>query len=162
MQERDQVLYLLNLLRDQFPTSDLESLPPKFPSYVTLFLAHALRGIFYPSNFIYPITARFLLQRSELDLGDVPLLYGMLYSNSDDWKKERAWMIRFLADGMQGSDDWRLLRRRHTWDLLASLFESAIGDRPLRHGILEVRADFLLTCMCASLSGRLRNGNFRS
>ena len=78
MQERDQVLYLLNLLRDQFPTSDLELLPPKFPSYVTLFLAHALRGIFYPSNFIYPITARFLLQRSELDLGDVPLLYGML------------------------------------------------------------------------------------
>jgi len=34
-----------------------------------------------------------------------------------------------------------VLKRRHTWDLLASLFQSANGpeDRALRMGILEVR-----------------------
>lgn len=138
MQEKEQVLYILNLLRDQLPSSP-EDLPVRLPSYVTLFLAHALRGIFYPSNFIYPITARFLLQRPELDLNDVPLLFGLLYSSTDDWKKERAWIVRFLADGMQSSEDWRLLKRRHTWDLLASLFESSFSDKTLRHGILEVR-----------------------
>lgn len=137
MQEKEQVLYILNILRDQLPSSP-DDLPVRLPSYVTLFLAHALRGIFYPSNFIYPITARFLLQRPELDLNDVPLLFGLLYSSTDDWKKERAWIVRFLADGMQSSEDWRLLKRRHTWDLLASLFESSFNDKTLRHGILEV------------------------
>ena len=144
MQERAQVIHILDLLRDQIParieaSTSLESESiPRLPSYITLLHAHALRGIFYASNFMYPITARFLLQRPELDIHDVPMLYGLLYSSGDDWKKERGWMIRFLADGMMSSDDWRLLKRRHTWDLLASLYQSAPNDRSLRTGILEV------------------------
>ena len=69
------------------------------------------------------------------------MLYTMLYNSSDDdWKKERTWIIKFLADGMVGSEDWKILRRRHTWDLLASLFqsESDTGSAGLRAGILEV------------------------
>lgn len=52
-------------------------------------------------------------------------------------------MIKFLGDGMVGSEDWRILKRRHTWDLLASLFQSADGveDTSLRMGILEVGFD---------------------
>jgi nucleolar pre-ribosomal-associated protein 1 len=46
----------------------------------------------------------------------------MLYSSSDDWKKERGWIIRFISDGMMSTDDWRVLKRRHTWELLAGLF----------------------------------------
>ncbi|KAH8115698.1 ribosome 60S biogenesis N-terminal-domain-containing protein [Phellopilus nigrolimitatus] len=143
MQEKGHVIHLLDLLRDQLPEmSEISDEPPiRLASYTTLLLAHALRGIFYPSNFIYPITARFLLQRPELDVHDVPMLYGLLYSSSGDWKKERAWMVRFLADGMLSSEDWRLLKRRHTWDLLASLFQGSFNDRTLRHGILEVLAN---------------------
>jgi len=66
------------------------------------------------------------------------MLYNMLYSSSDDWKKERGWIIRFLSDGMMSSEDWRVLKRRHTWDLLASLFQSSESDRTLRKGIFEV------------------------
>jgi nucleolar pre-ribosomal-associated protein 1 len=62
----------------------------------------------------------------------------MLYSSSDDWKKERGWILRFLSDGMLSSDDWRVLKRRHTWDLLASLFQSSEDDRTLRKCIFEV------------------------
>lgn len=102
-------------------------------------MAYALRGVFYPSNFIYPLTARFLLQRPELDTSDVPMLFSMLYSNSDNWRKERHWIIRYLANGMASSEDWRVLKRRHTWDLLASLFQSAEADSTLRKAIFEVR-----------------------
>lgn len=116
--------------------------PRRLPSYTTLILLHALRGIFYPSNFIYPLTARFLLQRPELDTNDVPMLYGMLYSSSDDWKKERGWIIRSLSDGMISTDDWRVFKRRHTWELLASLLQSSEDDVALRNGILEVGATF--------------------
>jgi nucleolar pre-ribosomal-associated protein 1 len=139
MQEKLHVLHILSLLKDVVPSlPEPLKAPLRLPSYTTLVLSHALRGIFYPSNFIYPTTARFLLQRPELDTTDVPMLYSMVYSNSDDWKKERGWILRFLSDGMLSSDDWRVLKRRHTWDLLASLFQSSEGDRTLRKSIFEV------------------------
>src|SRR6266478_9982357 len=102
MLEKHHVLYILGMLKNVY--AEPSSNPPRrLPSYTTLILLHAIRGIFHPSNFIYPLTARFLLQRPELDMGDVPMLYGMLYSSSDDWKKERAWIVRMLADGMASS-----------------------------------------------------------
>ncbi|KJA21610.1 hypothetical protein HYPSUDRAFT_87850 [Hypholoma sublateritium FD-334 SS-4] len=149
LQEKPNVVYILDLLKDLMPTPTIHSseYPRQLPTYTALLLMHALRAVFNPSNLIYPLTARFLLQRPTLDTADVPMLYGMLYSSSDDhWKKERAWMIKFLGDGMVGSEDWRILKRRHTWDLLASLFQSADGveDTSLRLGILEILAN--LTC----------------
>ncbi|KAF9480206.1 hypothetical protein BDN70DRAFT_833085 [Pholiota conissans] len=146
LQERPHVVYILNLLKDLLhaPSVAASGHPPQIPTYTTLLLMHALRAVFNPSSFIYPLTARFLLQRPSMDSGDVPMLYNLLYSSNDDhWKKERGWMIKFLADGMVGSEDWRALKRRHTWDLLASLFQSADGPEsaPLRMGILEVLAN---------------------
>lgn len=138
-QEKPQVIYILNLLKDLLPPTEIDNPPPRLPSYTTLIMAYALRGVFYPSNFIYPLTARFLLQRPELDTSDVPMLFSMLYSNSDDWRKERHWIIRYLANGMASSEDWRVLKRRHTWDLLASLFQSAEANSTLRKAIFEVR-----------------------
>ncbi|KAJ7069818.1 ribosome 60S biogenesis N-terminal-domain-containing protein [Mycena amicta] len=143
MQEQPHVVYVLNILRNTLPSSSAGPLR-RLPSYTTLVLAHALRGIFYPSNFIYPVTARFLLQRPTLDTTDVPLLYGMLYNSGDDWKKERGWIIRFISDGMMSTDDWRVLKRRHTWELLAGLFQSSEHAISLRSSILEVLAN--LTC----------------
>lgn len=145
MHETPQVLYVLRLLKNVMdPPANADDPPRRLPTFTTLILLHALRGIFYPSNFIYPRTARFLLQRPELDVSDVPMLFGMLYSNSDDWKKERGWMLRILGDGMTSTDDWKVLKRRHTWDLVASLFQSSRNDTAVRAGILEVGDSFIL------------------
>lgn len=139
MHETSQVIYVFRLLKHAMdPPTSADGPPRRLPTFTTLILLHALRGIFYPSNFIYPRTARFLLQRPELDMSDVPMLFGMLYSDSDDWKKERRWMLRMLGDGMASTDDWRVLKRRHTWDLVASLFQSSKNDATVRTGILEV------------------------
>ncbi|KAL4075510.1 ribosome 60S biogenesis N-terminal-domain-containing protein [Scleroderma citrinum] len=151
MQEKSQALYVLRLLKNTMHTTPNLS-PHRLPTYSTLILLHALRGIFYPSNFIYSRTARFLLQRPELDIGDVPMLFSMLYSSSDEWKKERGWIVKMLADGMVSTADWKLLKRRHTWDLLASLFQGSQKDKTLCAGILEILAN--LTCnpqACTSL-----------
>ncbi|KAG1740308.1 ribosome 60S biogenesis N-terminal-domain-containing protein [Suillus lakei] len=143
MQEKQHALYIFNLLKNLIkPSSD--GSPLRLPSFASLILSHALRGVFYPSNFIYPRTARFLLQRPELDVTDVPMLYGMLYGSSDDWKKERGWIVRFLSDGMMSTEDWKVLKRRHTWELLASLVQSSVRDQVLRRAVLEVLAN--LTC----------------
>lgn len=135
--EKPQVLYILDLLKEAFIEKTGELGPTRLPTYVTLNLAHALRAVFYPSHFTYPLTARFLLQRPELDSADVPLLYTMLYSVSDQWRRERVWMMRFLADGMVGRTEWRVLQRRHTWDLVASLFNDE-KDVAMRRCVLEV------------------------
>ncbi|KAK0490295.1 ribosome 60S biogenesis N-terminal-domain-containing protein [Armillaria novae-zelandiae] len=144
MQEKTSVLYILGLLRDAIPQPSAGECPKRLPTYSTLVLLHALRGVFYPSHFTYPLTARFLLQRPELDISDVPMLFGSLYSSSDNWKHERAWMIRLLSDGLVSTDDWKVFKRRHTWDLLASIFQAS-DDSALRKGILEVLAN--LTCI---------------
>jgi len=141
MQEKPHVIYLLNLLRDHVPASADGSGHPRFPTFASLILCHALRGIFYPSNFIYPLTARFLLQRVELDIQDIPMFLGMLYSGSgENWRRERAWMIRFLTDGMTSAQDWKVLRKRHAWDLVASMFQGFSQDHTFRNGILEVNS----------------------
>ncbi|EDQ98786.1 uncharacterized protein LACBIDRAFT_296180 [Laccaria bicolor S238N-H82] len=60
----------------------------------------------------------------------------MLYSSdSEGWKKERAWIVRMLADRMVGTGYWRVLRRRHGWDLLARLWQRE-DDAGTRLGIL--------------------------
>lgn len=139
MIEKNQVLYVLGILKNTLPQEDNV---PKLPNFVVIFLAHALRCIFYPSSFLYPIISRFLLQRPEFDLTDVPLLYSLLFSIEDtEWVKERTWMIRYLAQVMDGGDfaDWKILRRRHTWDLIASMWQaSKPEEKSLRKGILEV------------------------
>ncbi|KAG1766782.1 ribosome 60S biogenesis N-terminal-domain-containing protein, partial [Suillus occidentalis] len=140
MQEKQHALYIFNLLKNLIKPPS-EGPPLRLPSYASLILSHALRGVFYPSNFIYPRTARFLLQRPELDVTDVPMLYGMLYGSSDDWKKERGWIVRFLSDGMMSTEDWKVLKRRHTWDLLSSLMQSSVRDHALRRAVLEVLAN---------------------
>lgn len=48
------------------------------------------------------------------------------------------WMIRFLTDGMTSAQDWKISRKRHTWDLVASMFQGFSQDHTLRVGILEV------------------------
>ncbi|QRW25282.1 nucleolar pre-ribosomal-associated protein 1 [Rhizoctonia solani] len=139
-QERNQLIYTLDLLRNLIPQPD--STPshtiPRLPTYTTLLFSHALRDIFSPATPLYPLISRFLLQRPQFDPKDVPLLYTLLYSSSGEWRRERGWMLRFLADGMRSTEDWKVLKRRHTWDLLASLFQSSIEDRMLRLSILEV------------------------
>ena len=141
MQEKHHVLYILHLLKNALKEPVEEGPTQRLPSFSTLLLSHALRGVFYPEHFVYPLTARFLLQRPELDTSDVPMLYSMLYSSSDDWKKERSWILKFLADAMlsPGDEEWRIFKRRHTWDLLAGLFQSGRQDRTLRNEILEAR-----------------------
>lgn len=49
------------------------------------------------------------------------------------------WIVRFIANGMVGSEDWKILARRHVWDLLATLFQASPVDKGLRRAILDVR-----------------------
>ncbi|KAJ1022552.1 hypothetical protein NDA16_003541 [Ustilago loliicola] len=131
-QEKDHLIMVLDLLRDALdsatPLQDSDTPSPAafLPTTTTLFIAHALRSVVTPGSFIYPVISHFLLQRPELDVGDVPLLYNLLYTASDKYKQERMWMLRFLRDVARsgGRSDWKIFKRRRTWELLASLYDA--------------------------------------
>ncbi|KAL1411880.1 hypothetical protein Q8F55_002862 [Vanrija albida] len=137
--EQLQVVHTLELVSHALPapaTEDgTEPKQPRLPPLIALFITYALRAIAYPGSFFYPLSSRFLLQRPTLDIADVPALYGMLYAAGDGAKRERAFIVRLLKDGARTEADWRILARRNTWSLLASLFQSSL-DAPLRNNIL--------------------------
>jgi nucleolar pre-ribosomal-associated protein 1 len=107
--ERDQLVYTLRLIRHVLPSPDTDDTvdaarphdTARLPTLTSLFIAHALRAIANPGHFLYPLTSRFLLQRPTFDAYDVPMLFGMLYSYSDEFKRERGWIIRLLRDGVR-------------------------------------------------------------
>ncbi|KAG8780475.1 hypothetical protein FRC15_009541 [Serendipita sp. 397] len=147
--EKAQTFYIfkmLSRLHKATPANESPTENPRLSTYATLFFAHAIRAVYTPASSLYPLVSRFLLQRPEFDLNDPPMLYSMLYSSlsSDfgkrggNWKRERVWMLRFLADGMVSSQDWKVLQRRHTWDLLATTYHTHSNDGAIKQGVLKV------------------------
>ncbi len=135
-QEKDHLVMVLDLLRDALDAAAAiqddtasPSSAPFLPTTTTLFIAHSLRSVTTPASFIYPTISHFLLQRPELDVGDVPLLYNLLYTASDRYKQERMWILRFLRDVARsgGRSDWKIFKRRRTWELLASMYDACEG-----------------------------------
>ncbi|KWU41852.1 hypothetical protein RHOSPDRAFT_36620 [Rhodotorula sp. JG-1b] len=132
------------------------------PASIALFLAHCISLVGAPESPLYPTFMRFLLQRSTIDARDVPMFYSMLYSsNADEFaaspRDERAWMVRFLMEGLVRTQDWKIYRRRQVFELLASLFSSTRADPSMRRAVLKflVRATSIPTAARELLS---RNG----
>ena len=135
LHEAGHLIYASQLLQNSYNV--MYASTQRLNPFLSLVFAHFVRGLSYPTEFTYPLISQFLLQRMELDLNDVPMLYGLLYSCSGDWRKERSWILRIIASGTDSSDAWHVLRRRYTWDLLASLSQSN-GENCYRRNMLEV------------------------
>ncbi|MCO5604665.1 hypothetical protein L7F22_058835 [Adiantum nelumboides] len=135
--ERGHVLLILDAARNIMGVSD--GVPAYQPLTTTLFLAHALRCLAAPSTVLFPYTMHHLLQRPLFDGSDVPLLFNSIFSSTDHVRQERGWMLRFIRDVLQsgGSVEWAILRRRHVWDLIVSLYTTA-PDRSTRSMIEDV------------------------
>lgn len=80
------------------------------------------------------------------------MLFGMLYASGEGHKRDRSWMVRFIKDSTRSEavrcvlmsrrradeQDWRLLKRRKTVELLQTLFSSSL-DINFRRLVLQVR-----------------------
>lgn len=117
----------------------------RVPFMMALFFAHAFRTIGEPSSYLYPLVSAFLLRRPIMDFKDVPMLYDLLYAAGQGSRRERRWMVRFIRDSVRSRSvssssgdqstsvtlthqvlfqDWQICKRRHTFALLASIFQS--------------------------------------
>ncbi|KAK0533220.1 hypothetical protein OC834_002320 [Tilletia horrida] len=135
--ERGHLLLILDAIRntDEAGSSVFEPLPLT----TSLFLAHALHALANPALFTYPLFTHFLLQRPIVDARDVPMLYNMFSSSTENAAREREWMLRFLRDCMRsgGRLEWRILKRRHVWELLCSAYTSSAKSEARNNTIRE-------------------------
>lgn len=130
--------YLLQNFRNTIPQQEMHEEVPRQPTLITAFVSHATRAIVNPSNHAYPLIMRFLLQRPQLDVKNVPLFFDLLLSYSEDRRWERGWILKLLRDGVKSSLDWQMMKRRHNWDVLATLYESSTDDTAIKTLIEEV------------------------
>ncbi|CAO1636111.1 unnamed protein product [Sympodiomycopsis kandeliae] len=135
LQEKDHLLMALDAIKNNLSST----LPSILPLTTTLFISHQLRLITSPSSILYPTFSHFLLQRSTFDISDVPILYSMLQSsNPDHWKVERLWMLKYLRDCLRSSGsytlEWKVFKRRYTWELLCSLYNGILQSITQNNG----------------------------
>lgn len=126
-QEKPQLVYTLRVLRHSIESSEESKSQPRLPVIISTFLAHAIRSLAVPSNPIYPASSRFLLQRHKLDIGDVPMLFTMLYASGEGHKRDRNFIVRFIRDSTR-SEAVSLLP-------CSSLAEGFLREKRLTHRI---------------------------
>ncbi|KDE02566.1 hypothetical protein MVLG_06882 [Microbotryum lychnidis-dioicae p1A1 Lamole] len=131
--ERDELALVLHMSRQCIYRVNGEPVP----AVISLFLCCCVLALGTPASTLYPAFMQFLLQRSQVDQHDVPMFYATLYSSSALPEEERKWLVLFLGHGLMRAQDWRILRRRQSFELLVSLFESAQHDSFLRLHILQ-------------------------
>ncbi|KAG0365693.1 ribosome 60S biogenesis N-terminal-domain-containing protein [Gamsiella multidivaricata] len=138
MREKNQLLLLLDSLKNSIVDREDMVSTPRIPAVITTFVAHALSYLLKPDHFMYPHVNKFCLQRPTIDLEDIPMFYSMFNSSSEQHRKERVWMLRLLATSLKIADDYRLFKRRHVVDLLMAFFNSQLSEPLSRKIVIEI------------------------
>ncbi|KAL1920446.1 uncharacterized protein VTP21DRAFT_823 [Calcarisporiella thermophila] len=139
--EKRHIIVLLDALKNGIVLSENEDEANELgrvPAPVTVFVGHALVILLNPAHFMYAHVNRFLLQRPFIDIEDIPMFYSLFNSSTANFKKERMWILRLLISGLKASEDYKLFKRRHVWDLLTGFNNSQLADAISRKLILEL------------------------
>lgn len=136
MKEKNQVMLFLNVFRNGLVYDD--DVPVIVPSLISSFAAQCLMIILKPDSDMYPLINQFCLQRPVLDFDDIPMFYSLFYSTSNECRKERIWILRLILRGINTVQDYRILQRRHVFEILMKFFVSPVADSGCRKIVLEV------------------------
>jgi len=139
MREKNQLVLLLDSLKNSIVDREDGTAPPRIPAVITTFVAHALSSLLKPDHFMYPHVNKFCLQRPTIDLEDIPMFYSMFNSSSEHHRKERVWMLRLLASSLKTAEEYRMFKRRHVIDLLVAFFNSQLSEPLSKKIVIEVK-----------------------
>jgi hypothetical protein len=128
--EQGQVSLVLSALRNAVSES-FERLPSIHVSFVIACLYVVMR----PMHRLYTIVNKYFLKTTTLDTSDIPMLYSSFRSGDTISSVQQLWMLRVLARAMQCGNDHAVLRRRHGYHLLMTLFNSPAVPVEIVRGI---------------------------
>lgn len=135
--DKNQVLLVLESLANVLPNRSMEVFP-QLSGIFALFVAQSLMVMLKPELDVYPSINRFYLQKEIVNSQDIPLFYDLFYSESDDAKKERLWMLRLLVCGLKGQLDIELFQKRRVVPILCGFYASPLSDGVSKKLVLEV------------------------
>ncbi|CAJ0843661.1 7056_t:CDS:10 [Entrophospora sp. SA101] len=69
---------------------------------------------------------------------DIPMFYNLFYSSSDNYQKERVWLLRLLSAGLKTNEDYKIFKRRHAWDIISGYYNSSLTDNITKKIIIEI------------------------
>ena len=137
IKERNQIMLLLTSLKNGIIYDPATDEPPRIPTIISSFCAQALIIMLKPESDMYSNVNRFLLQRTFIDVEDVPIFYSLIYSSQDSCVKERHWILRLLSTGLKTESDYGPYKRRHVLEILMGLFSSSLTDDISQKFIIE-------------------------
>ncbi|CAI2172221.1 19997_t:CDS:10 [Funneliformis geosporum] len=138
--EKSQILLLLNSLKNSITNRDNDGDEDiqRIPTIIAIFIAHSLSILINPGHFMYPLINKFLLQRPFLDLEDIPMFYNLFHSSTENFQKERVWILRLLSAGLKTHDDYKIFKRRYVWDIISGYYNSPLADNITRKLVIEI------------------------
>lgn len=92
------------------------------------FVSEALGIMMRPTHALYRQVNRFFLSHPTFSLTDTPLFNQLFLSDSENYRQERAWCLRYLLRGLQSERDYEVLARRHIVSQLQSFALSQACD----------------------------------
>lgn len=133
--ERFQVMLVLHSLRGA-----IEQPYQRLPAAITAFVSASLHVLVRPEHAMYEQLNRFLLQRAQLDLTDIPMFYSLFNSaNAKDFKYERSWILKVLLESVAPTGlDLPIFRRRHVFELLMGFFDVGFSDAYTCRLVLQI------------------------
>lgn len=131
--QKPQYSWILKVLKN-----GITQLYQRIPTVITYFLVKVISILFNPEHYMFISINQFFLQRPILDLDDIPMFYSLFNSSSDEYKKERLWILNIMYLGIQTEEDVKLFKRRHVFELLLSFFNSYLADEESRRVVLKI------------------------
>ncbi|NXW05576.1 NPA1P protein, partial [Fregetta grallaria] len=131
--EKSQLLYLLDAVQNGIGHPNL-----RFTFSLTLYIARVAQQILKPEEHMYIKVNRFLLSHQYLDLRKVPGFFQLFYSFDFEYKTERAWILRFLGEGLRDKHCYELYDYQRIFQVILSFFNSPLCDEGSQSRILEI------------------------
>ncbi|KAI8388470.1 ribosome 60S biogenesis N-terminal-domain-containing protein [Radiomyces spectabilis] len=136
--EKDQIVFLLDGLRNSITSRSEALVPPRIPAATCICVAHALSVILHPGHYMAPHVLKWLTQSSSFDLDYIPMFAPLFTSSSSGHKRERLWLLRVLSSSMRTFDDYQVFNRHRVWDVLGTFYNSVAADDTSKKAIIEI------------------------
>lgn len=98
------------------------------PTVTALFFAQSVGIVTNPGHFLYEKIMTLLQARPGVYLNEVPLLKSLLYSETETYWKELAWVLGVIADGLRSERDLEVCRRGVFENLMSIFTTSSSGS----------------------------------
>ncbi|KAI1717634.1 nucleolar pre-ribosomal-associated protein 1 domain-containing protein [Ditylenchus destructor] len=132
--EGQQYIYLIYIFKNSIYERN-----QRVPHVVSHFFARVSKLLMVPEDEVFTPIMAFLALKPSIDLQMVPEFLKLFFSGStENFKKERQWIIRLCSESMLEPNDYNILCKSYVVEYCQALFVTPIVDLWLKLDILKL------------------------